>query len=147
MIPLRDTLPARGPVWITLALVLINLVLGAAGQVPHLNVFQLLLAVYGLWLFGPYVERQLGHLLFALLYLVLALTTGFLIGAIDDDSGRFAVSLFLPVLAIGLVHLAIAPRSGIRGVLPIPFAVTFVTVPTGVMLVIWLALEMVLTAV
>lgn len=147
MIPLRDTLEARGPVWITLALILFNLLLGAAGQVPHLNVFQLLIAVYGLWLFGPYVERQLGHLLFALLYLVLALTTGFLIGAIDDNAGRFAVSLFLPVLAIGLIHLAITPRSKIVGIVPVPFAVTFVTVPTIAILVAWVALEMLLTAV
>lgn len=146
MIPLRDTLDARGPVWITLALVLINAGLGIAGSLPHLNVFQIVLAIYGLWLFGPYVERQLGHLLFALLYLVLALSTGFLIGAIDDASGRFAVSLFLPVLGLGLIHLAIAPRSRILGLVPIPFAMTFVTVPTAAMLVVWLGLEMLLTA-
>lgn len=146
MIPLRDTLGTRGPVWITLAVIAINLVLGAAGQIPHLNVFQLLLAVYALWLFGPYVERQLGHLLYALLYLVLALSTGFLIGAVDENSGSFAVSLFLPVLALGLIHVAIAPRSRIVGVVPIPFAVTFVTVPTIAVVVIWIALEMILTA-
>ncbi|MCO5316266.1 MAG: rhomboid family intramembrane serine protease [Solirubrobacterales bacterium] len=147
MIPLRDTLEARGPVWITLALIAVSLILGAAGRIPHLNVFQLLLAVYGLWLFGPYVERQLGHLLFALLFLVLAFATGFLIGAIDESSGPFAISLFLPVLAIGLIHVAIAPRSRIVGALPIPFAVTFVTIPTVVMVVIWLVLEMALTAI
>lgn len=146
MIPLRDTLEARGPVWITLALILINLALGVAGKLPHLNFLQILLALYGLWLFGPYVERQLGHLLYALLYLVLSLTTGFLIGAIDDASGRFAVSLFLPVLGLGLIHLAIAPRSRIVGLVPIPFAMTFVTVPTAAMLAVWLGLEMLLTA-
>lgn len=147
MIPLRDTLQARGPVWITLALIAINLGLGVTGRTPHLNTFQLLLAVYGLWIFGPYVERQLGHLLYALLYLVLALSTGFLIGAVDESSGSFAVSIFLPVLALGLIHFAIAPRSRIVGVIPIPFAVTFVTVPTITVVVAWLALEMLLTAV
>lgn len=146
MIPLRDTLQARGPVWITLALIAINLGLGVAGHTPHLNTFQLLLAVYGLWIFGPYVERQLGHLLYSLLYLVLALATGFLIGAVDESSGSFAVSIFLPVLSLGLIHLAIAPRSKIVGAIPIPFAVTFVTVPTVAVLVVWLALEMLLTA-
>lgn len=147
MIPLRDTLEARGPVWITLALIAVNLALGIAGRLPHLNVPQLLLAVYGLWLFGPYVERQLGHLLFALLYLVLALATGFLIGAVDDTSGRFATSLFLPVLGIGLAHLAIQPRSRIVGLVPIPFAMTFVTVPMVAVLAVWVALEMLLTAI
>lgn len=147
MIPLRDTLEARGPVWITLALILANLLLAVTGQIPHLNVFQVLLAVYGLWLFGPYVERQLGHLLFTLLYLVLALVTGFLIGAVDESSGRFAVSLFLPVLGVSLIHLAMAPHSRIVGFVPVPFAMTFVAVPAAVILVIWVALEMALTAV
>jgi len=147
LIPLRDTLEARGAVWITLALIAVNLVLGAVGQAPHLNVFQLLLAVYGLWLFGPYVERQLGHLLFALLYLVLALATGSLIGVVDEASGSFAVSIFLPVLALGLIHVAIAPRSRIVGLVPIPFAMTFVTVPTIAVVVIWLLLEMAFTAI
>jgi len=147
VIPLRDTLEARGPVWITLALILANLLLAITGQIPHLNVFQVLLAVYALWLFGPYVERQLGHLLFTLLYLVLAFVTGFLIGAVDESSGRFAVSLFLPVLGVSLIHLAIAPHSRIVGFVPVPFAMTFVAVPAAVILVVWIALEMALTAV
>lgn len=147
MIPFRDTLEARGPVWATLALMLVNLGLGLAGEVPHLNALQLIVAVVGLWLFGAYIERRLGSIAFLAIYLALAASTGFLIGAIDEASGPFAVSLFLPVLCLGLLHLALAPRSKIVCLVPVPFAMTFFEVPTAAMLVVWLALEFILTAV
>lgn len=146
MIPFRDTLEARGPVGVTLALVLVNLGLGIAGEVPHLNALQLIVAVIGLWLFGAYVERRLGSIAYLAIYLALAVSTGFLIGAVDEASGGFAVSLFLPVLGLGLLHLALAPRSRIVCLVPIPFAMTFFEVPTAAMLAIWLALEIALTA-
>lgn len=146
MIPFRDTLEARGPVWVTLALILANLGLGIAGEVPHLNAFQLVVALIGLWLFGAYVERRLGPILYLTLYLALAVSTGFLIGAIDETSGRFAVSIFLPVLFLGLIHLALAPRSRIVCLVPVPFAMTFFEIPTAAMLAAWLALEILLTA-
>lgn len=161
MIPLRDTNQAEGTVWITLAAIVGAVVLAVTGQVAHMNALQLLLAIWALWLFAPFVERQLGHLLFALLFLILFFLAGFLTGAVDHDAGNFAPGLFLPVLGIGLVHLALAPlakpsetetapaeapRSGIIGLIPIPFAMTFVTVPAALVLVAWVVLEIALTA-
>jgi membrane associated rhomboid family serine protease len=126
---------------------LANVVLYAFGEIPHLNFWQMLVGVFGLWLFGAYVERRLGSPVFAAIYLALVGATGFLIGAVDEPSGIFAMSLFLPVLLIGSLHLALAPKSRILVLAPIPFAMTFFEIPTVAMLIGWIALEMLLTAV
>ncbi|MGB0120047.1 MAG: rhomboid family intramembrane serine protease [Solirubrobacterales bacterium] len=136
----------KGPVVATLALILINFVLGVAGEIPHLNFWQILLALFGMWLFGAYIERRLGSIVFILVYLALAIPSGFLVGSVDDVSGRFAINLFLPVLALGLIHLALAPRSKILTMVPIPYAMAFYEVPTVGILVIWAGLEVLLTA-
>ncbi len=136
----------RGPVWGTLALLLAYLVLALAGQIPHMNVWQVIVALLGLWLFAPYVERRAGTSLFLGAFVAIALATGFLVGAIDEDSAHFAVSLFLPVLATAGAHIALAPRSRILCLIPVPFAMTFVEVPTIAMTIVWVALEMLLTA-
>jgi len=147
LIPLKDTEDVKGPIWATLALILANFVLYVAGEIPHMNFWQAMVALLGLWLFGLYVERRLGSIAFLAIYLVLAGSTGFLVGSIDEPGGLFAVSLFLPVLALGLIHLALAPRSKILIMVPVPFAMSFYEVPTVAMLVTWVAVEVLLTAV
>lgn len=147
MIPFRDTMDLRGPVWGTLALLLAYLVLAVVGEIPHMNVWQVIVALVGLWLFAPYVERRLGTPIFLAGFLLVAGATGFLVGAVDEDSAHYAISFFLPVLATAGIHLALAPRSRILCLIPVPFAMTFVEVPTIAMTVIWLALEILLTAV
>ncbi len=147
LIPLRDTLEVRGPVWATLLFVLTNVALYAFGEIPHLNFWQMLVGVVGLWIFGAYVERRLGSPAFIAIYILLAGATGFLVGAVDEQSGTFAISLFLPVLLLGGLHLALAPKSRIIVLVPIPFAMTFFEIPTIAMLIGWVALEMLLTAV
>lgn len=146
MIPFRDTLEVRGPVVATLLVILANLVLAIAGKVPHLNFWQVLVALIGLWIFGAYVERRLGSIAFLTIYLVLAGSTGFLVASVDDQSGSFAVSLFMPVLALAALHLALAPRSRILCLVPVPFAMTFFEIPTIAMAIGWVALEILLTA-
>ena len=147
MIPLRDTQDLRGPIPVTLLLILANFVLAVAGEIPNLNFWQVLLALLGLWLFGSYPERRLGSIPFLLVYLVVAGGTGFLVAGVDDEVGRWTVSLFLPVLALGALHLALAPRSRILAMVPIPFAMTFFEIPVVAMLVGWVGLEVLLTAV
>lgn len=137
----------RGPVRATLFFVLANLVLYVFGEIPHLNLWQMLVGVAGLWIFGAYIERRLGSTAFIAIYLLLAGATGFLIGAVDEQSGAFAVSLFMPVLLLGGLHLALAPKSHILVLVPVPFAMTFFEVPTVAMVISWVALEMLLTAV
>lgn len=146
MIPFRDTLDVEGPVKATVGVILAYLVLAVAGQVPHLNFWQILVALAGLWIFGAYVERRLGSLVFLAIYILLAGSTGFLVASIDGQEGIFAVSIFLPVLALAGLHLALAPRSRILCLLPIPFAMSFFEVPTIAMAVGWVGLEMLLTA-
>ena len=145
MIPLRDNQELKGPVWATLALIAAYFVLFAAGAAPHLNIWQILVALLGLWLFGAYVERRLGSLPYLAIFVVLAVSTGFLVGAIDDHVGGLAISIFLPVLTIGVIHLALAPGSKILTLVPIPFAMAFYEIPTIAMLTGWAALEVVLT--
>ena len=147
MIPLRDTTDLRGPVWGTLALLLAYFVLAVVGEIPHMNVWQVIVGLIGLWLFAPFVERRLGTPAFLAGFVVVAGATGFLVGAVDEDSGRYAISFFLPVLATAGLHLALAPRSKILCLLPVPFAMTFVEIPTIAMTIIWLALQILLTAV
>jgi membrane associated rhomboid family serine protease len=146
LIPFRDTLDAEGPVKATIGVILAYLVLAVAGQVPHLNFWQILVALAGLWIFGAYLERRLGSLAFLAIYILLAGSTGFLVASIDGQEGAFAVSIFLPVLALAGLHLALAPRSRILCLLPIPFAMSFFEVPTIAMAVGWVGLEMLLTA-
>jgi membrane associated rhomboid family serine protease len=147
LIPFRDTLDVKGPVRATVFLVVLNLILYVVVGIPHLNFWQVLVGVAGLWLFGAYVERRLGSPVFLGIYVLLAVATGFLIGAVDDEAGSFAISLFMPVLLIGGLHLALAPKSRILVLVPIPFAMTFFEIPTVAMLISWAALEVVLTAV
>jgi membrane associated rhomboid family serine protease len=147
LIPFRDTLDVKGPVRATVLLVIVNVLLYVFVGIPHLNVWQMLVGVTGLWLFGAYVERRLGSPAFLGIYLLLAASTGFLIGAIDDQVGAFEISLFMPVLLIGGLHLALAPKSRILVLVPVPFAMTFFEVPTVAMLLGWVALEVLLTAV
>ncbi|MFA9401354.1 MAG: rhomboid family intramembrane serine protease, partial [Acidobacteriota bacterium] len=97
MIPFRDTLDVEGPVKATVGVIFAYLVLAVAGQVPHLNFWQILVALAGLWIFGAYVERRLGSLAFLAIYILLAGSTGFLVASIDGQEGTFAVSIFLPV--------------------------------------------------
>lgn len=138
---------ARGPVRATLLAIVVNLGLYIAGLIPHMNFWQMIVALAGLWIFGAYIERRLGTLAFIAIYLALAVATGFLIGAVDEEAGIFAVSLFMPVLLLGALHLALAPKSRILVLVPVPFAMSFFEVPTVAMLLIWLALEVLLTAV
>ncbi len=137
----------KGPVRATALLVLANVILYAFGEIPHLNFWQMLVGVAGLWIFGAYIERRLGSPAFIAIYLLLAAATGFLIGAVDEQAGSFAISLFMPVLLLGGLHLILAPKSRIVVLVPVPFAMTFFEVPTVAMLVGWVALEMLLTAV
>jgi hypothetical protein len=146
MIPFRDNMDLRGPVWGTLAFLLIYLVLALVGDIPHMNAWQVIVGLFGLWLFAPYVERRAGTPLFVLGFLFVAGVTGFLVGAVDEASGPYAISFFLPVLATAGVHIALAPRSKILCLIPIPFAMTFVEVPTIGMTVVFVALEILLTA-
>jgi len=147
LIPLRDTLEAKGPVRATILLIVVNVALFAFVGIPHFNFWQMLLGVAGLWIFGAYVERRLGSPAFIAIYLLLAVSTGFLTGAVDDQAGTFAISLFMPVLLIGGLHLALAPRSRILVLFPIPLAMSFLEVPTVAILLGWAALEVLLTAV
>jgi len=145
LIPLRDNQEIKGPVWGTLALIVINFGLFLAGAIPQLNVWQVLVAMLGIWLFCPYVERRLGTLPFLAIYLALAVSTGFLVGAVDTHSGTFAVSIFLPVLTLGTIHLAIAPSSKVVTMVPIPFAMAFYEIPTVAMLIGWASVEVLIT--
>lgn len=146
MIPFRDTMDLRGPVWGTLALLIVYFVLAVAGQVPDMNAWQVAVALLGLWLFAPYVERRAGTPFFLGGYLLVAAACGFLLGALDESPGIWTVSFFPPVLATAGVHIALAPRSKILCLLPVPFAMTFVEVPTVAMTIGWVALEILLTA-
>jgi len=147
LIPFRDTTDLRGPVWGTLALLVAYFVLGVAGQIPDMNAWQVFVGLIGLWLFAPYVERRAGTPLFLAGFVIVAAACGFLTGSVDDSSSIWTANLFLPVLATAGAHIALAPRSRILCLLPIPFAMTFVEVPTIAMTVIWVALEILLTAV
>ena len=136
----------RGPVWGTLVLLAAYLVLAIAGQIPHMNPWQVIVGLVGLWLFAPYVERRAGTPLFLGVFIVVAVSTGFLVGAVDEESAHFAVSFFLPVLATAGAHIALAPRSKILCLIPVPFAMTFVEIPTIAMTLVFIALEILLTA-
>lgn len=137
----------KGPVWGTLGLVAVYFLLALFGDIPHMNAWQVLIGLVGLWLFAPYVERRAGTPLFLVGFVIVAAATGFLVGAVDEATGKFAVSLFLPVLATAGAHIALAPRSRILCLFPVPFAMTFFEVPTFAMAIAWVAIEMLLTAV
>ena len=146
MIPFRDNMDLRGPVWGTLGLLAVYLILGLAGQIPDMNVWQVLVGLLGLWLFAPYVERRVGTPWFLAGFILVAAACGFLTGAVDESDGLWTANLFIPVLAIAGAHIALAPRSRIVCLIPVPFAMTFVEIPTIAMTIAFVALEILLTA-
>ena len=147
MIPVRDTLEARGPVPATLGLIVAYFVLALVGDIPHLNFWQVLVCLAGLWLFGAYPERRLGSPAFLAFFVLVAGVSGFLVGAIDESSSGYAISLFIPVLCTAGLHLALAPKSKTLSLLIVPFGSTFFEVPTYIIAIIWLVLEILLFAV
>ncbi len=137
----------QGPVWGTLGLLLVYLILGIAGQIPDMNFWQIAVGLLGLWLFAPYVERRAGTPAFLAGFVLVAAAGGFLTGAVDESHGIWTANLFIPVLIAAGTHIALAPRSKILCLLPVPFAMTFVEIPTIAMTLGWVALEILLTAV
>lgn len=136
----------RGPIRGTLALLAVYLILGIAGQIPDMNIWQVAVGLLGLWLFAPYVERRAGTPFFLAGFILVAAACGFLTGAVDDAGSIWTANLFLPVLAAAGAHIALAPRSKILCLIPVPFAMTFVEIPTIAMTIGWVALEILLTA-
>lgn len=136
----------QGPLWGTLTLLVIYLILGLAGQIPDMNVWQVAVGLVGLWLFAPYVERRAGTPGFLAGFVLVAVASGFLTGAVDESSAHWTANLFIPVLATAGVHIALAPGSRILCLIPVPFAMTFVEVPTIAVTIVFIALEILLTA-
>ena len=138
---------AKGPVPATLGLIVIYFVLALFGEVPHLNFWQILVCLAGLWIFGCYPERRLGTPIFLAFFVLVAGISGFLVGSVDESSSSYAVSLFIPVLCTAALHLALAPRSKILSLLLVPFGSTFFEVPTYWVAIAWLAIETLLLAI
>ena len=103
MIPFRDNMDLRGPVWGTLAFLLIYFVLALVGDIPHMNAWQVLVGLFGLWLFAPYVERRTGTPLFVVGFLFVAGVTGFLV----DQSPRPEPASHPDPDTVGLITVAL----------------------------------------
>ena len=142
MIPFRDTVEQQGPVAGVLVAIALSLVLALTGIGATGNVWQLILALIGLWLFGAYPARRLGTAGFLGLWIALLAVVALFAGLFGDEGPR--IELLPAVLGLGLVHLATVPRSKIICLLPLPFAMTFFEVPTAIVLVVWAGLELLL---
>jgi membrane associated rhomboid family serine protease len=143
LIPFRDTVERKGPVTGILVAILIAVALVPAGIAQAGNLWQLLLGLLGLWLFGYYPARRLGTPVFLAIWVALLLAAGLLAAATGGDA--FQIPLLPAVFAVGLLHLALAPRSEIICLLPFPFAMTFLEVPTAALLAVWVLLEVLLS--
>lgn len=142
MIPFRDTVEQQGPIAGVLIAMGLTLAIALTGTGNAGNVWQLFLALIGLWLFGAYLSRRLGTLGFLGVWVVTLAVVALFAGLFGDEGPRIEV---LPtVLGLGLIHLATVPWSRILCLLPVPFAMTFFEVPTVIVLAFWAGLELLL---
>jgi membrane associated rhomboid family serine protease len=171
MIPLRDVIPSRTRPWVTLTLIVVNLLIFAYaraldsdarlhlfftyGLVPaertwpslvaslflHNGWVHLLANLGALWIFGENVEDRMGHARFLVFYLLCGVAGGL--------SGSWAtpgvvVPIAGPGAAIaGLIgaYFVLFPRSRILMLLPLVIVMDVIEAPAVAVAVLWLALQ------
>jgi membrane associated rhomboid family serine protease len=160
MLPFRDVIPSRSAPIATLGLIALNMAIFLAGPgdgdwrpflaalFRHDGWIQLVVNLWGLWLFGESVEDRLGRWRFLLLYglaaaaalIPLWVASRPLLTVLDplgDASGAVA----------GVIggHLLLYPRSRMLVFVPRFFSIDLAEVPAGGVAGIWLAMQLFLS--
>src|SRR4051812_49848711 len=91
-----------------------------------------------LGVFGVPVERRLGPVAFAVIYLVSALVGGLAYALIDPTSQMPAVGASGAIAGIIASHLVLFPRATLGSVAPVLFLRVVETTPTFLLLLLWL---------
>lgn len=144
MVPLKDNIPTdRLPV-VTLLLIAANLVGHLVFDVGGL--FQLLVNAAFLWWFGPSVEDAMAPWRFVLLCLLGGAVAVGLGAAIDADAARAVVASAGVVAVLVGAHLALYPSARFVTVVPVPFVVSVVELPTWLLGAVWLVLQALVAA-
>ncbi len=153
MIPFKDNLPTDRLPWVTLGLIVANLVgyvvggqhaHGLAAIFERASVVQLIGDMWFLWLFGASVEDSMGPVRFLAFYLVGGLA-GY--GVLAAAGAGAAGSAAGAVSAVVAGYVVLYPRGQVLGVVVIPFLFTVAEVPMIVLAVLWLAMQAVFAAV
>lgn len=139
MIPLRDTLDDRGGVVATVLLLVANVTLFGLGLYGA-GFWTLPVSLLAIWLFGGALEKKAGPVGLVGIYLVALTLSSLVAGLVEGSASLF--SFFPPgaALGLGLALLALAPRTKIVTLIPIPFAMGLYEVPAVVILAILTAL-------
>ena len=173
MIPLRDVIPSRTTPWVTLTLVVVNLLIFAYGRALDSDARLDLFFTYGLvpaerawptlltslflhngwlhvvpnlgalWIFGENVEDRMGHSRFFVFYLLCGIA-GSLAGSWAAPTA--VVPIVGPGAAIaGLIgaYFVLFPRSRILILLPLVIVMDVIEAPALVVAAFWLVMQIV----
>lgn len=94
-----------------------------------------------LWVFGPAVENQLGHLGYLLAYLASAAVGSLAHVAVDPTSTMPLVGASGAIAGILGAHLLLEPRVKITTVVPIPFFFEVAELPAAFVIGIWFLMQ------
>ena len=128
MIPVKDTLDGRGGAAVTVLILIANVVLFVTG-LYEAGFWTLLVSLLAIWLFGSALEKKLGPVGLAGIYLVTLALSGLVAGLVDDSTGAFLLYPPGAALGLGLALAGVAPKAKIATVIPIPFAMGLYEVP------------------
>jgi membrane associated rhomboid family serine protease len=171
MIPLSDVIPSRTTPWITLTLIAVNLaivigelwlptddlreIIYALGVIPeslrpvtlvtslflHPGLTHALSNLAALWLFGDNIEDRMGHGRFLVFYLLTG-AAGALAEALTHSSSPFPlVGASSAVAGIIGAYIAMFPRSRTLVLVPLPWDMDIVEIPTLLLVAGWLLLQ------
>jgi membrane associated rhomboid family serine protease len=135
MIPVTDVIPTRTPPLMTVTLIAASVLLSSGYMMTGVAV--LAVSMLYLWLFGRTVEDRLGHVRFAVCYLLCA--------AVVWVTVRPAEAIAAGVSGVMGAYFALYPKSSLLVLVPLPLMV--IEVPALVFLTLWVLLQVVASTV
>jgi len=95
-----------------------------------------------LFIFGPAVEQEMGHLRFLCFYLVAGVAAGLAMVAMGPDSRIPVIGASGAIAGVLGAYLVLFPRGRITTILPIFFFIQFVEIPAVFYLLVWFAVQL-----
>ena len=172
MIPLRDVIPSRTTPYITITIIVLNVLawLFEISQPP--DVLQLFLTVYGvvpadfhpatlitsmflhgswmhvignmwyLWIFGDNVEDRVGHGRFIFFYLLCGIIAAFGQIAMDPESTLPTIGASGAIAGVMGAYFVLYPRSRVLTLIPLFFWWEIIELPALVLLGFWFLMQL-----
>jgi len=172
MIPLRDVIPSRTTPYVTIALIALNafvwiyelalprealpIFLQRYGVVPadfttpalvssmflHGSWMHVIGNMWCLWIFGDNVEDTMGHVRFALFYLVAGTTSPLGLIVLGPESPFPAIGASGAIAGVMGAYFVMFPQSRVLTLLPLIVSVEIIELPAVLLLGLWLVIQL-----